>query len=411
MIIKKNCYFLDRPLLVALVIAIWWTGWVVFALSGDRFIPPTMVSSLVFSFSATLLIVTALFTLITNDPAGDKNNYFNPLDGSKYPLFKIQLIFLVYFLAFICIPAILKDPFGYRMNTFFDHSKGIESVIFYSPFWQLIFELIYLYIPMSFCIISAFTGNVKFFKYTAILLIGYAMVTLSRGLYLSILMLYMLMPQRKKKLALFCVLIAALVFLIPDYIKYYTLGFSLLEKFLTDTGFIDPTIQRGGRFFTFGGLIWPVFSLFRSLVPDFFTDYEIASRMLSSMVDIGLYDSVLYNAFYTFLIAPIYDLGFLGPVMLAVMISFLLLYLSRIRSVFISRAGLGYLFSISMSGVQMNSLGDREIIVFIGILLYFHFKYKKQFCAYGENLVMNQKLDKRKLRNPAQWLVISKRLS
>jgi hypothetical protein len=203
----------------------------------------------------------------------------------------------------------------------------------------------------------------KTFKYSAILLIAYALVTLSRGIYLTILTLYILMPDVKHRITKILVIFLGLVYFIPDYIEYNTLGFSLLEYFIGDNKLIE--YPNGGIFGTFGGLIWPLLSGYRLLDPMFKLNFEEAASNNSQFIDIGRYEYINYNAFYTFMQGPVFDFGLLAPFVLGLVLAVIFMVITRIKSKFLYRSFIGLFFITCLNGTQMNSIGDRNIIIFI----------------------------------------------
>jgi hypothetical protein len=263
----------------------------------------------------------------------------------------------------------IENFFAYRLNIYFDDAKGIKSIIYPNAFSQLLFDIVFYHLSLAFLLIATFIGNKKLFARAAILLFLYSLVTMSRGLYLTMLLFYLMQPHIKHKLLKFMLLVVALLVVIPDYIEYNTIGFSLLEKFVVDNNLFNPLNYRPERFSSLGGFLWPIYSLLRVFIPDFQTGFEAITVTNSNFVDIGRVDEIYYNAFFTHLISPIYDLGFFGPLVLGFLTTGLIIIFSLSNNRFISRIFVGYIFYISMSGNTMNFLTDRMIIPLVIVTL------------------------------------------
>lgn len=364
---KNREFFIDSPIKTVAIIVVWWIFWITVANFRTRYLAPDLVT-----ICTLLYILGLILPLLIIQPLLGKINFskeFVSIKEIKYPLFYLQLTFIVSFLIFICIPKMIENFFAYRLNIYFDDAKGIKSIIYPNAFSQLLFDIVFYHLSLAFLLIATFIGNKKLFARAAILLFLYSLVTMSRGLYLTMLLFYLMQPHIKHKLLKFMLLVVALLVVIPDYIEYNTIGFSLLEKFVVDNNLFNPLNYRPERFSSLGGFLWPIYSLLRVFIPDFQTGFEAITVTNSNFVDIGRVDEIYYNAFFTHLISPIYDLGFFGPLVLGFLTTGLIIIFSLSNNRFISRIFVGYIFYISMSGNTMNFLTDRMIIPLVIVTL------------------------------------------
>lgn len=372
----ESPYFIDRPKLVAFIICTWWTFWATMALYREKFIFPANASHLFIMLSFVFLTVAFV---VTRRASHTKRPSIEDAD-IRYPFFRVQLVFVTFFIVFICIPEIIKDPFGYRLYTFFDDARGIKSNIFPNAATQFLFTVIFYYIPLSLLTISSFNGMKKTFKYSAILLVAYALVTLSRGIYLTILMAYIFMPGIRHRLVIMLTLLLGCMIFIPDYIEYNTLGFSLLENFIQANNLIEfPDLGIIG---TFGGFIWPLLSGYRLLDPSHKLNFEEAASNNSAFVDIGRYENYNYNAYYTFMQGPVFDFGLMAPFVLGLFLAIIFTAITRLKSKFLYRSFIGFFFVTCLNGNQMNSIGDRIILIYILIVLVI---YKIKYAQYRKS--------------------------
>lgn len=369
----KQSYFIDQPKQLALVICVWWSMWAIMALLGEKFIYPGAAATLFLILSFVFYVVVMALTKKTINPY-QKIDENIPL---KYPFFKTQFFFVAVFFLFICLPEILKDPFGYRLNTFFDIERGIESVIYPNPFSQLLFTILYYYLPMTGLIISAFNDKRNVFICSAILLVSYALVTLSRGIYLTIFMLYIFSPGIKYRVIKIFLVLVTLVIFIPDYFDYQTLGFSLLEKFIIEQNLLQDLRWNGIS--TFNGFLWPILSIYRVFDESYKTSFEQLSSNNSMFVDIGRYENFNYNAFYTLMQGPVFDFGVISPVFLGLILGLILVSISRLRSLFLYRSFAGLLFFTCLNGNQMNSISDRIILIFLTVIIFIYIRNHEKF--------------------------------
>jgi hypothetical protein len=365
-------YFLDKPYNVAIGIFFWLALWPTLSLvSNSGFIYPLngallfIASDLIFIFIVSILLKKSKLNLIAK----------REVLTNSYPFFKLQLIIAILFFLFVCVPELLKNPFGYRLSIFFDNDRGIISSIFSSPGEQFLFTVVYYYIPMCLALISAFNGKNNLFIKSAFLLGAYAVVTLSRALWLTILMLYLFLPHIRYRLLKISVIVIGCLVIIPDYFKYQILGFSLIERFIQDYDimFVSNLTLSG----TLAGLLWPLFSFYRLIDPSFKSDFEIVSSSNSLFVDIGIKEQLNYNAFYTFLQGPLYDFGYLSPFVLGLMLSVIFIAIVKLKDVFLYRSFMGLFLINCINGNQMNSISDRLNLIYIIVALIIYKKGKK----------------------------------
>jgi len=377
-------YFLDSPGTVLLCIAVWWASWIVVANLRSRFIEPRQTSILVVLFVTSLL--AAGWALQRRLPATEERVPIVTLE-IDYPFLKLQLLAVASFFFLVCVPKIIAHPLGYRLSTYFDHALGIESSIFPSPMWQAAFELLYCYAPLYLLVIGAANGDKKLFRKSATLLFFYALVVLSRGVFLTIAMVFLAMPQRRRRGLAVAVLIAAMVVVVPDYVDYDTLGCSLLERRITEHELFDPTTSRSDRFHSLQAIAGWVLSAIRSVDQEFFTGFEAIGRSSSEMVDIGRDDGAYYNAFYTNLNAPVYDLGWLGPIALGVATAAAFFFVSRARTDFVRRSLTGYGLYMSIFGNQQSLITDRNLVLFVLLVMVIDRMRSGQAPIPGEGMV------------------------
>lgn len=356
-------YFIDRPRLVGIIISLWWIFWSGISLYQDKFIAPTVASKLFADLAITFLIITSLCPKIPIYIRGKVE-----VDVQiTYKYFKLQLLLGLIFLIIVCLPQMLHDPVGYRLNTYFDNARGIKSNIFPNPEAQFLFTLIYYNTSLALLTMAAFNGERKIFAKAAILLILYSIITFSRGLYLTIITLYLFMPGIKYRLFIISALFIGLMIFIPDYFLYNTLGFSLLEKFIENSIEIhSPNLGLNG---IFDGLLWPFYSLYRKIDPNYLNKFEIISSNNSAFIDIGLHESMNYNAFYTFMQGPIFEYGYFGPIVLGVLLGVMLILIVKCRSKFLYRSFMGLFFITCLNGNLNNTIADRGLLISVLIII------------------------------------------
>lgn len=358
----------SRPRSVILFIGAWWAFWSSFAYFFDTgLISPTRVYLLSILFS-TFLICSSFFISKKIENAEIEKKF-----RIKNFIYLIWMSYGLYFLLAKSFPVMIADPLSYRLSTFNDVASGIESTIFSSSMHEFVFNLFYLQIPLVIVLISSAGKNKTLFLQAMGLLLIYSAVRMWRGgVYIGVLFYFMAgffsfrdLGSIKKIFLLFAIL---LIFLNNwfrnEVITYHVVGFSLLENLL-DT--LDP--ERSDRFFTFTIIFGSFASLIRIFDSAFLFDYEKFSSGFSSFVDIGVYDTRAYNAYYTFLVGPLYDYGYVAPVVLSFLLVFAASIFARMKLQPLLKSSVySLIFYIGVFGVFQNTIADRLIFSFIVVV-------------------------------------------
>ncbi len=375
----------DAPKKALLFMAFWWLFWISIAnLPFNPLIYPEKVTFLVLGFVVVLLypyflIKTPKIIVV------EKSVMLRPI------FIWILVLIGFYIIIFKALPAIISDPLGYRLSTFNDNNSGIESVLFSDSKSEFFFNLVYLQFPIAFLLLSVLISSKKLFKQCVLLLLIYSTIRLWRGgIYVSIFYLFMngFHISFKEKYPIFFksiifLLVSTLFFfkdILNEILIYHTVGFSLLENI-----FVDITSKHDDNYFSFYLLLGPIASIVRQFSPNFFFDFELYSSNFSKFIDIGRIDSLSYNAYYTFFVAPVYDYGVFGPLLLSFFLSSTFILVNRFKcSFFVKKAFLLLIFHTTIFGIFQNSLSDFVIIAYVLTILFYKTKIKKYIFIDGK---------------------------
>ncbi|GEM_PF-4755183 len=370
--ISKSSNIFDSPRKLLLFMAFWWLFWISIAnLPINPLIYPERVTFIVLGF-VIILLYPYYFIKTPKLIFTEKSVKIRPL------IFRFLLLIGFYIIIFKAIPAIIADPIGYRLSTFNDNNAGIESVLFKNSKIEFFFNLFFLQFPLALLLLSILISSKNLFKQCVLLLLIYSIIRLWRGgIYISFFYYFLAgfhVSFKKKHPIYFKILIililAAIVFfrgILNEILIYHTVGFSLLENILTDI-----TSKHFDNYFSFSLILGPIASIIRQFSPAFFFDFELYSSNFSKFVEIGRNDSIAYNAYYTFFVAPVYDYGVIGPIILSFLLSTAFFIVNRLRSsLFTKKAFFVLIFHVTIFGIFQNTLSDFVIITyFISILIY-----------------------------------------
>jgi len=384
MIIKSSNIF-DSPKKVLLFMAFWWLFWIFIAnLPINPLIYPEKVTYIVLGFVTVLLY--PYFLIRT-----PKITFAESSVKIRPSIFWILLLIGFYIIIFKALPAIIADPIGYRLSTFNDNNAGIVSILFKNSKIEFFFNLFYLQFPLAFLLLSVLISSKNLFKQCVLLLLVYSMIRLWRGgIYISIFYYFLagFHSSFKEKYPIYFKMIIVsitmpLVFfrgLLNDILIYHTVGFSLLENI-----FVDITSKHYDNYFSFSIILGPIASIIRQFTPNFFFDFELFSSNFSKFIDIGRNDTMVYNAYYTFFVAPIYDYGVFGPILLSFFLSTTFILANRIRSsFFIKKAFFVLIFHLTIFGIFQNTLSDFVIIAYLISILFYKTQLKKYLFINGK---------------------------
>ncbi len=383
MIIKSSNIF-DSPRKILLLMAFWWLFWIFIAnLPINPLIYPRKVTLIVLGF--VIILVSPYFLIKT--PKFSITGKSVKLRPSIFALF---LLIGCYIIIFKAIPAIIADPIGYRLSTFNDNNAGIESVLFKNSKIEFFFNLFFLQFPLAFLLLSILVSSKSLFKQCVLILLIYSIIRLWRGgIYISVFYYFLAgfySSFKQKHPIYFKILILLLISLLiyfngilNEILIYHTVGFSLLENILNDI-----TSKHFDNYFSFSLILGPIASIIRQFKPTFFFDFELYSSNFSKFIEIGRTDSLAYNAYYTFFVAPIYDYGLWGPIILSFLLTISFLFVNRLRtSLFNKKAFYILIFHVTIFGIFQNTLSDFVLITYSISILFYKTQLKKYLFVNG----------------------------
>lgn len=384
MIIKSSNIF-NAPKKLLLFMAFWWLFWICIAnLPINPLIYPEKVTYIVLGF--VIILLYPYFLIKTPKIISDEK----PVK-IRPAFFWILLLIGFYIILFKALPAIIADPIGYRLSTFNDNNAGIESILFKNSKIEFLFNFFYLQFPLAILLLSILISSKSLFKQCVLILLIYSMIRLWRGgIYISIFYYFLagFHDSFKKKhptyfKIIIFLIITTLVFfrgILNEILIYHTVGFSLLENI-----FIDITSKHNDNYFSFSIILGPIASIVRQFIPNFFFDFELYSSNFSKFIDIGRNNSLAYNAYYTFFVAPVYDYGVFGPILLSFFLSTTFLVVNRIRSsVFAKKAIFVLIFHVTIFGIFQNTLSDFVIIAYIISIIFYKTQLKNYLFINGK---------------------------